>query len=269
MLQKTSSLAILIPVHNAGQALERTLASIRVQSVRSHIFIIDDGSDPPIAPAEHDDSPHLITLIRLPRQRGVTRALNAGLDEILKASFDYLARADAGDVDVADRLAVQVAYLDRHPEIALVGSWTRSHDLSGAPLFVTQYPCTPAAIRRRMRYRSAFSHSSCMLRLSLLREVGRYDERYDVGQDLELFRRIAERAPCANLPDVLVLRTEEPTSVTMSRRAHSRWVRLKIQFRYLSFRDPHTVIGIGRSLLLMAVPVGIVFAYKKWRGVVR
>lgn len=259
---------MLIPVHNAPGALDRTLASIHAQSTPCHIFVVDDGSQLPVDESNLGDR-HRTTLIRLPRRQGVTGALNAGLKAILDGPYDYVARGDAGDVDTAGRLAVQMAYLDQHSETALVGAWTRSCDQAGAHLFVNEYPTSWPAIRRRMRYRTAFSHSACMLRTAALRRFGVYDERYEIGQDLELFRRLVEQAPCANVPEVLVVRTEDPNGVTMSRRARSASIRLMIQIRYFSPFDPHAALGLARSLLMLAVPRTLVFAYKKHRGVVR
>ena len=257
-----------MPVHNAPDALVRTLASIHAQGVDCQVFVVDDGSTPPLG---MDAAPcrDRLTLIRLDERQGVTAALNAGLRHILAGPIEYIARLDAGDEDVCDRLAKQVDFLDRHADTVLVGAWTSHRDRAGKELFVSEHPTSWAGIRRRMRYRAAFSHSACMLRASALRRFGGYDARYDIAQDFELFWRLAASAPCANIPEVLVARIEEPGSVTVSRRARSAWVRLMIQAKYFSLADPHATFGIVRSLLALMVPWRLVFAYKKAVHVIR
>jgi glycosyltransferase involved in cell wall biosynthesis len=259
---------VLVPVHDAPDALLRTLASIRTQAVDYHVVVVDDGSTPPVS-VDALPCPDRVTLIRLEEQQGVTAALNAGLRDILNRPIEYVARLDAGDEDVGDRLAKQADYLDRHADTVLVGAWTSHRDRAGNELFVSEHPTSWAAIRRRMRYRAAFSHSACMLRTSALRRFGGYDARYDIAQDFELFWRLAASAPCANLAEVLVARIEEPGSVTISRRARSAWVRLMIQAKYFSPGDPHALLGIGRSVLALMVPWRLVFAYKKAVHVIR
>jgi glycosyltransferase involved in cell wall biosynthesis len=257
-----------VPVHDAPDALVRTLASIEAQGADHHVFLVDDGSAPPVC-TEGIPCGDRLTLIRLDRQQGVTAALNAGLREILAHPIEYIARLDAGDEDVGDRLARQRDYLDRHADTVLVGAWTSHRDRYGKELFVSEHPTSWAGILRRMRYRAAFSHSACMLRASALRTFGGYDARYDIAQDFELFWRLASRAPVMNLPEVLVARIEEPGSVTASRRARSAWVRLMIQAKYFSPTDPHAFLGIVRSVLALMVPWRLVFAYKKAVHVIR
>ena len=76
------------------------------------------------------------------------------------------------------------------------------------PLYVTRYPEGWEAIQRRLHYRTAFSHGACMVRVSALRAAGAYREDCPLGEDYELFWRLALRFPCANLSDVVVTRVE-------------------------------------------------------------
>src|SRR5258705_9611643 len=111
-------IAVLIPVFNQLEDLQRTLRSIDRESAQVDCFVVDDGSQPPIA-IDSDSYRFPIQVIRLPQNSGCTRARNVGLEHIVKANYDYVAIQDAGDLDVGERLAIQAAYLDTHPDVAV------------------------------------------------------------------------------------------------------------------------------------------------------
>jgi len=266
--RRVPNLAVLIPVYNAVEDLARTLDSVDAQGCDLDIVVVDDGSIPPtlIDPARYV---HPVVLLRQPVNRGVTAALNVGLRYVLSRPYTYVARQDAGDLDLGDRLSTQLAYLEAHPEVALVGGFTRHVDANGRTLFHTHYPEHWGAIRRRMRYRTAFSHPTCMMRTSVLRAVGYYDESVDLAQDYDLFRRVAEKFPCANVPKVLVSRSESgPSVVRVHRRAAER-DRIVVQLRYFSPYDVHCYLGLVRSAIVYLVPRRIAQGLRRRWGITR
>ncbi len=117
---KQPRLAVLIPVFNDQHGLERSLASLAQDGAQFDVFVVDDGSEPPIRPP--GDLPFSINLIRQKRNQGITAALNAGLSTIVAAGYDYIARLDAGDLSLPGRLAAQMHFLDCHPDHAAVGT---------------------------------------------------------------------------------------------------------------------------------------------------
>ena len=116
-------IAILIPVYNDPDGLEMTMQSLREDTVEADIFIVDDGSDPP-QEAPEPGVGQRIFLHRLDCNGGITRALNAGLREIVNAGrYEYVARIDAGDLAKPGRFFAQKAFLDANPDHAVVGGW--------------------------------------------------------------------------------------------------------------------------------------------------
>ncbi len=121
-MKNTTEIAVLIPSYNPGSGLTDTLNSLRKQTVPYHLYIVDDGSpQKPDYAAELKGIPH--SLIELPRNAGITGALNAGLAQIFREGHVYVARMDCGDEMTEDRLAVQKSFMDQHPEISILGSW--------------------------------------------------------------------------------------------------------------------------------------------------
>lgn len=135
--------AVLLPVYNDQHGLDRSLDSLRHDGAAFDVVVVDDGSEPPVrVPGDGRDLPFAVTLLRLPQNRGITGALNAGLACIEAAGHAYVARLDAGDLSLPGRLAAQTAFLDRHPEHAVVGTQTEYVDPSGRLLFHSHRPLT-------------------------------------------------------------------------------------------------------------------------------
>ncbi len=255
--------AVLIPAYNpSDNDLVQTLDSLRKSTYPCDIYIVDDGSDVPIG-AVLDGIPG-ITVVRLEQNGGIARALNAGLEVILERPYDYVARMDAGDICYPDRLAREVEFLDDHPEIAVVGGWARNIDEdTGKPIFIERTPDSPDAIRKALNYNSAMVHITIMARAEVLRRVGGYSENYPVAEDYELFRRITERFPIANIPSVLVDRRMSLNGVSFKRRRKQLRDRLRIQLRYFNAVDPSAWVGVLKTLVLFAVPVSVILKIKE------
>jgi glycosyltransferase involved in cell wall biosynthesis len=116
-------ISIVMSVYNGADQLRETIDSVLSQQGVSLEFIVvddgsTDGSDVIIASyARHDPR------IRILRQenQGLTRALIKGCDA---AKGKYVARQDAGDISLPDRLRLLKAFLDRYEDCAFVSSWT-------------------------------------------------------------------------------------------------------------------------------------------------
>ncbi len=198
---------------------------------------------------------------------GVVNARNVGLAAILAQPYDFVACLDADDICYPDRIAKQVEFLDRHPEIAVVGSWARFIDEnSGRTLFIERTPDTPDLVRRRLNSNAAIVPSSSMIRADVLREVGPYSVHYPVAEDYELFRRIAQHYPLANIPSVLVDRRLSWGGLSLTRRRRQLFDRLMIQLRYFRALEPRAWTGLAKTLLLFCIPVAVIAKIKEYRG---
>lgn len=268
MTPPNSRVAVLIPVFRAQADLDRTLASLEAEDGPFDVLVVDDGSEPAITAAPSQRG-RRVDVLRLPTNQGIEGALNTGLTYLMEAGYTYVARQDAGDLDLNGRIARQIAFLDSNPEIALVGSAVQFVDPDGAPLFVFRPPEQHGAIRERMKYSPAFIHPSAMLRLSALRETGLYATEYPRAEDYEFFRRIARHFAVANLPDILVVKEENPGSLSNAKRRASLISRIRIQLHYFEWASPGSYFGLLYSCALYVVPYSLVLALKHRLGSVR
>lgn len=177
------------------------------------LIVIDDGST--------DATPDVLASFRDPRLRierggreGLTRALNRAL-ELSRAAL--IARLDADDVALPERLARQRRYLDAHPEVGLLGTGAREIDLAGREVAVLRPPVDDAAIRRALIRANPFVHSSAVMRRSVLDRAGRYDPSFPVAQDYDLWMRLSRVTRLANLAEPLVIRRLAPGRVSAVR----------------------------------------------------
>jgi glycosyltransferase involved in cell wall biosynthesis len=256
-------LAILIPVFNDQAGLERALESLAADGEEFTVYVVDDGSNPPMSIP--DGLPYRVHLIRQEPNQGITAALNLGLAQIAADGYDYIARLDAGDLSLPGRLAAQAAFLDDHPEHALVGTATRQVDVSGRVLYDYHPPAEHRNVVRGLRYQAALVHPSIMLRLEAVQACGMYDNRFPGGEDYDLFFRLAKTYKLANLQSVYVVKEINPSSIT-SRRRERQLGRLRLLAWHFDHRSVHSYLGIVANALAVVVPRRLIFGLRRWRN---
>ncbi|HEV8148169.1 MAG TPA: glycosyltransferase, partial [Bryobacteraceae bacterium] len=255
--------ALLIPVYQNQIGLNRSLESLREAEGRFHIFIVDDGSPQPIIVPDQlrDDLP--ITLIRLTTNRGIAGALNHGLKQILRGSYDYVARLDSGDTVAADRFDRQAKFLDNNTRVAVVSSFVDFVDSQHRFLFRYRAPSRHREIVRQMHITSCVMHPGCMIRASALKVDGLYREDTPGAEDYELFLRLSKRFELAIIPEVLTRCEYSPNGISIAGRRRQQRQRLKLQLRYFDPQTPYSYFGVVRTLVAFALPKNTVLQFKR------
>jgi hypothetical protein len=203
-------------VHNGGRWLRAAMESVLAQTWRDLEFLIlDDAStDDSAAQIESYRDPR-IRLIRLPENIGLTRCLNLGLRE---ARGELIARHDADDLSSPERFARQVAFLDAHPDVSLVGTQARLVDAEDRSRGVRDLPLDAISIRWLSLLDNPIIHTAAMIRTAVARdELGGYDETFPCCQDYDLWARMLARHPAANLRERLVTIREHAGSISATR----------------------------------------------------
>jgi glycosyltransferase involved in cell wall biosynthesis len=117
----TPAVSVVVPAFNAEAHVAETLDAILAQTrPADEVIVVDDGSTDgtPAVLARYADR---VRVIRQ-RNRGAGGAYTHGFEE---ASGDYVARCDADDLWVPDKLERQLAFLAAHPEADIVFSGAR------------------------------------------------------------------------------------------------------------------------------------------------
>lgn len=242
-------LTVLMSVKNGEPFVRETVQSVLSQTYADFRFLIIDNAskDNTRAIIEGFGDPR-IELVALPEDMGQTGALNLGL---ARAESEYVARLDADDVCMPERLARQVAFLDANPQIALVGTQARFIDRNGALLgHVTEFPEGHGDIVGYMPITNPIVHPSVMFRLAAVRDVGGYDGSISYAQDLALWIALAEKYRLANLPDALLKLRVHPGQETRNVSLGVRRLRDNLQLS-LRIYDLRTADADTRALAML------------------
>ena len=130
----------------------------------------------------------------------------------------YIARLDADDIALADRLERQVMHLDRHPETAVVGgAYVVLHEDDTLGRTV-HFPASDRAIRRAMLRYNPIPHPAATFRREAFERVGGF-RFHEFGQDYDLWLRLAESHGVANLRRPVIYRREHSGQLTHERLA--------------------------------------------------
>lgn len=258
--------AVLIPHYKNPDGLRTSLGSIDPDDP-ADIYVVDDGSPTPPTHSEVAGAvrgTRQVTVLALPTNVGIEGALNAGLDRIIAGRYEYIARLDCGDRNVGRRFATQIAYLDTHPQVLLLGGAALFVDPQGEPLFVRQMPTTHAEIASFMRANSAFMHPAVMFRASAAKRIGHYPTAFPAAEDYAYFWRFMEAGEVANLPEVLIEYEVDPGSISRTKRSRQLQSRLQVQ-RLHADGSLAARMGMWRTRALLVAPVGLIDALKAKR----
>ncbi len=254
--ENRSRVAVLMPAYNAEQFINRAVQSLAESTLPCDVYVVDDGSKVPVAQVLGNNSG--VHVLRLEKNCGIAHARNAGLKAILNRAYEFVACLDADDICYPDRIAKQVDFLDRHPEVAAVGTWGRHfEEKSGETICVMRTPAEAASAKSAMRTNMAVINTSAMIRTSALRAVGLYAEHYRAAEDYELLRRISAKFAIANIPEVLVDICISQDGISLRRRRRQLLERFKIQLKYFEPMQPGAWSGLARTLLLLLVPASL------------
>jgi len=193
--------SVLMPAFNCEQHIGEAIDSILHQSFEDfELLVVDDHSTDSTSSIirEYRNGDARIRSVLNAEGKGIVGALNTGLGS---ARGEYIARMDADDISLPDRLRKQYDFLEAHRDIAVCGA---NMELFGAQQFVWRLPQNHEAIRAGLIFTVFIAHATVMIRSAVFGDQEyRYDPNYAFAEDYELWSRLSERHRFANLPDVL------------------------------------------------------------------
>ncbi len=186
--------------YNSAQFLERCIDSILGQTLADFEFlVVDDGStDDTRKILDSYDDPRMV-VFHQPNE-GLTVTLNRLLGI---ASGKFVARQDADDFSYPTRLEQQHGFLDAHPEVALVGSWSTQIDDYDNPIHRFEPETRPEALSQILLESNPFTHGSWFVRREVMESLGGYRNEFRYSQDYDLLLRMSEKYRMANIPEML------------------------------------------------------------------
>jgi len=212
------SVSVLIPIFNAARTLPSALGSILRQTRRAfEIVLVDDGSTDAsstviAAYARRDER---IQVVERPNG-GIVAALNDGWQ---MCTGDYIARMDSDDISLPWRLACQVAYMERNPDVVASGTgmapFQSSAPFIGVPV---QLPQDATGIRTRLLFNPPIMHPTAIFRRAALLGPPPYSSTMPQAEDFELWSRLGKTHRLGNISTISLLYRRSITSISSSRR---------------------------------------------------
>lgn len=208
---------VVMAVYNGADCLRETILSILDQTFQDFDYIIiNDGSTDDTAAILNEFTDPRIVVLQNRGNQGLAYSLNRGVEV---AQGRYIARIDAGDVAMPARLEKQVAFLDTHPEVGILGTGYTFIDKHGQHSGVKRNPSKDLDIRWTSLLKNPFFHPTVMLRREVLcRHHLGYDTTFQASQDYELWTRMLPYTEGANLEDILMSYRKSSESITTTQR---------------------------------------------------
>jgi glycosyltransferase involved in cell wall biosynthesis len=242
--------SVVIPSFNAGATLSRALESVRRQSYGPlQIIVVDDAST--------DDTPTILSreeargvkVIRLARNAGAAAARNAG---VAAAQGELIAFLDADDEWLPEKLARQVPIIDRFPEMTFIASragLVRTDGMIQASLHGELESGAGFDAWRVLLAYTFVATPTVVARRAAIQAVGGFDPNLVVGEDQDLWIRLALRGEVGFIEDVLVIVHEQVDSLTRRHVLRELEVTMPIIERHIAaLRDRLTDDDIRRIL---------------------
>jgi glycosyltransferase involved in cell wall biosynthesis len=222
----TVAISVIMPAYNAERYVEEAVRSILDQSFTDFEFlIVDDGSTDgtgAILDQLAREDPRIRVIHRV--NGGLVSALNLLVSE---ARGEFLARMDADDLALPERLGRQIDYLRSHPDCLVVGSVVQVIDPDGDVLcewFPSRSHEELDGANLEGSKGSVLCHPSVMMRRESVLALGGYREAFYLAEDLDLWLRMAERGRIANLAEPMLKYRCHPMSIGHTQKPRQRKV---------------------------------------------
>lgn len=228
----TPMISIVLPAYNAGEVLEQAVMSVYVQTFTDwELLIMDDGSTDNTAEVALRIKDPRIRLIRC--KHDFIATLNKGMQA---AKGKYIARMDADDRMVPERLAIQYRLMEEHPEITVCGSWVETFGKDIIPQYYgeqEEFVENPIACLLQKNF---LCHPTVIMRADFWQEHQLHYQYYSAAEDYKLWFEMAKLgAVFYVIPQVLLLYQVSDTQVSKQQLEKQRTSSLKIQWEVMEY----------------------------------
>ena len=196
------TISVIVPAYNAERTILETIKSVLQQTFSDfELIIINDGST--------DQTVELLDTVEDSRLKifdyengGTSVARNRGLAH---ATGEFIAFLDADDLWTSDKLQLQLAALQQHPEAGVAYSWAYYMDEQGKffhadkPIFFYGNVYAELLVRDFI-----VSGSNCLIRRQAIESVGEFDPALSCAQDWDYWLRLAARWPFVVVPKLQI-----------------------------------------------------------------
>ncbi|AFM03612.1 glycosyl transferase [Bernardetia litoralis DSM 6794] len=240
--------SVMMPAYNVEKYIGEAIESILNQTFQDYeLIIIDDGSVDATYQImqEYAQKSNKIRVFQNEKNEGLVFTRNRLLE---LANGEYLAALDSDDISLLDRLEKQVNFLDKNPDIDLLGGglefFRENSDEKNYLLFLTD----PEQIACKLLFHNMFTQTAIIFRNKV--KNLKYDN-HPLAEDYDLWVRISWQGKVTNLRDILALCRLHPESISARRdddmKKNDRLIHIK-QLRRLGITPTEKELDIHRKI---------------------
>lgn len=247
-----------MPVYNAVDFVGEAIQSVIDQTYRNYKFIIiddcsTDGSQTVIKNYIKKDK--RIIFLKNNTNVGVVKSLNLGLR---LADGGFIARIDADDIWLPNKLEKQIRRMMVEPTLGLLGTAKMLIDEKGEPITKKNELkfFNNTEIRRNILKHNLFCHSSVIYRSEVIKKIGYYNEEFHNTEDYEFWIRIISKYDVEILKEPLVYYRIYPGMISLMRRKEQ--IKYVIKAKFVGFKligfKPIYLFFLLRDVIYIAIP---------------
>jgi glycosyltransferase involved in cell wall biosynthesis len=258
-MKTKAKVSVIIPTYNRAHYICEAIDSALAQTYPDvEIVVVDDGSTDGTRAVLKGYGDKIRYYYQ--ENQGVSAALNFGIE---KSSGQYLAILDDDDIWFPEKLEVQVAHLEAHPEVGMVHAdmliLDERSDDSVPKKRTLSRPIPSGYILPELIVKNVIAYPTVVVRRSCLDEVGLFDPELRSSEDYHLWLRIARRFPITYLDQPLAIYRLHSTNLTRNRLDEQRW-HLKALEKMLRL-NPGVVDEVGRDVIHFAIAFKTAYMY--------
>ena len=223
--------SVIMPVFNAGLVLNQAVASVLAQTLTDfELIIIDDSSTDGCTDFLRANVDVRIRHLRNDQNLGAANSRNRAIS---LARGQFVAVADADDLLLPYRLAVQTSMMKEHPELSVVSGAHRTFSESSR---VPNHESTPlishTGISLALRWGPSFAHGTVLARTKVLLAAGGYRRDFEPTEDYDLYSRLLSAGHrFGAVSEVVLLYRISPAGLSATQAKRSREAHLEISER--------------------------------------
>lgn len=242
-------------VYNADQYLSSCIESIFDQSYQNwELIVINDHSNDLTSDIleQFKDRDDRLYIYHLSSNSGQTLSLNYGIS--LCKGY-YIARIDADDIMMPERIKKQVDFLELNPDYGLCGSYAILIDEHSQPYASYTLPTTNEKIKNSLKKFNPIMHPTVLIRKELLIKSGGYDISYHAAQDYKLWIILSKYTKMANLPEFLLQYRVLSNSISRKNKTQIfDTIILKLETMFNGFLPYDTAFYCLKDIVLYSLP---------------
>jgi len=250
--------SIIMPVYNAREYVAESIDSIRSQTIkRWELLIIDDHSTDGSWKILQDYAKRdkRIQLFRNRTNLGLVKSLNK---IIPYTKGEFVARMDADDISLPNRLKKQIALLRKQPELVACGGQEYIIDTNGVNIAEKHFPTNPKSCYQLIANIMVIQPPVLMARGDIFRTL-QYDNHIFKNDDISIHFKLLQHGKFSNVKDIIFKYRRREDSLTHKnpKRVYflALLVRLNAIYRY-GYRPTilNSIVAIAETAVVAVLP---------------